>query len=51
MKLINKIVLKFRAARVNSKTWSIRDEWTADLDIIKTVTHSAKLSLFPYLTS
>ena len=47
MKLINKIVLKFRAARVNSNTWPIGNEWTADLDIIKTVTHSAKLLVFP----
>src|SRR3954468_16639509 len=46
MKQINKIVLKFRASRVNSRTWQIGEEWITDLKTFDEVSRKAKLPTF-----
>src|SRR3954453_15543935 len=46
MKQINKIVLKFRASRGNSRTWPIGEEWITDLKTFDEISRKAKLPTF-----
>jgi len=43
MKKLNKIVLKFRATRIKSKTWPFGSEWTDDCNTIHSIIHDTKL--------